>query len=182
MNERIATDSELQALLKGGTYFRAYCKICRKKAPLLYHNWREDVKTEIIRVVNGDTRVLDELKKMLECSCEKDELDTSSSGLLDYGAKLVTVFIPVMVVITQLFYGFSSDVATIQNSVIGSAIESMQMLKESFQISILEAGIVLTISLLLLWGLNGIQKFLDYNMIMHILYNKELLKIVNSIL
>lgn len=177
MNEKIATDSEVQVLLRGGQYFRAYCKICRKKTPLSYHNWREDVKTEIIKVINGDKNVLNALREMLQCLCEEDNLDISTCGLFDYGVKLVMVLIPVMAVLTQVFYDFSSDVANIQNN----AVESVKMLNKSFQISILEEVMVLSVSLLILWGLHSIQRFFDHNSVMHKLYNKELLKILNSI-
>ena len=181
MNKRIATDSEMQTLLKGGVYFKKYRKICEKKTPYAYQNWREDVKTEIRRLVNGNECSLKVLKEMLQCLCEKDKLDKSTSGLFNYGTGVASVFIPGIVIIIQIFCDFSSDLVKMQNDATGKTLESMQMLQESFLFSISELAMVFSLVVLLLWGLNMLQGSIDHRVMMYKRYNQELLEIVKSI-
>lgn len=184
MNKRIPTDSDMKTLLKGGTYFKKYRKICRKQEPLLYHNWRMDIRKKFVTVINGDQNVLDALKEMLQCLCKKDMQDKSQSALFSYGVGLVSVFVPATIFMTQIFFDFSSNVANMQKDAIANVAnvaESMQMLYESFQYSIKEVGIVITIALVLLCGLMYIQRVLDHYALMYKLYLQELSDIVDTI-
>lgn len=86
-----------------------------------------------------------------------------------------------MIFITGAFYNFSSDIAKIQNDVVGNSVEIIRILNDSFNLSVKEAGIVIIIVLIVLWAINGIQTYLNHNKMMYKLYIQELIDIVDSI-
>lgn len=181
MNEILLTDEEMQSLIKGGKYFKEYRKMHLKNKPISYYNWCIKVQNEIIRSVHGEKRALDAFKGMLQSICDKNERNKSGSGLFSYGVAMASIFIPIVMYMMECYDNFSSNMVHIIYNVVGNGSDSLQMLNESFNVSVTEAWLLLCFSLPMLFVLHYLQRFLDYNTMMHKCYHQELLRIANII-
>lgn len=174
-------NKEIQDLLKYGSVFKEFRGIYKQKDIFSYQRWREGVKEKVISLINRNQHAFTALKEMLQCIRREREQDIDSNALFSYSVSLVSVFVPVMIFVTGAFYNFSSDIAKIQNDVVGNAVESIRIMNDSLVLSVKEAGVVISIVLIVLWAINGIQTHSNYNKMMYKLYIQELVDIVDTI-